>query len=92
VLRHGARQVEVQHAGLDPGHPFVDVDLENAVHLRRDHDDGRQFGQRHGTAREAGPRAARHDRPVVLVGDHHDGLHLGSGQREADDSRAALEH
>ena len=33
-VRDRAAEVEVEHAGLDPGDPSLDVDLEHPVHLR----------------------------------------------------------
>ena len=58
-----ARQVEVQHARLDPRDPAVRIDLEHAVHPGRDDDD--RVVERGRAAREAGAAPTRDERPTV---------------------------
>ena len=68
------REVEVEHAGLDPSDPVLRVDLEDPVHLRRgDHD---RSPDRHGSSGEAGARATRRDRASVPRRDANAGLNL----------------
>ena len=64
-VRDRPREVEVEHARLDPREALVGVDLEDAVHLRG-HDDDRVVDRRR-AAREAGAAPPRHERPVVAA-------------------------
>ena len=60
----GLGDLEVVDAGLEHRAPVLDVDLEDAAQLlHRDHD---AVGDGHRAAREAGARAARHERHPVL--------------------------
>ena len=47
-------EVEVDHAGLDPGHPRLGVDRQDAVHLRGDDHD--RVAERHRAAGQPGAR------------------------------------
>ena len=64
VDRHRPRQVEVEHAGLDPRPAGHRVDRQDAGHLgRRDHDGALR---RHGAAGQAGARTAGDEGDAVL--------------------------
>ena len=60
---HRAAEVEVEDAGLHPGHAGLDVDLEHPVHLGRDDHEGVVDGSR--PARQAGPAAPGDERAAV---------------------------
>ena len=81
VLRDGTGDVEVGDAGLDDDALAVEVDLEDSVHSReRDHDPARDRSR---SAREPGPRAARHERNAFPATGAHDGLHpFGRGGKD----------
>ena len=85
---HRAGQVEVQHAGLDPRDPADRIDLEHAVHLRRDDDDRVAEGRR--AAGEAGAAPPRHERPAVPPRDAHRGRDRVGRLRPAHRERVAL--
>ena len=85
---HGAGEVEVQHAGLDPRHPADRIDLEHAVQLGRDDDDRVAEGRR--AAGEAGAAPSRHEGPTVLPRDAHRGRNRVGGLRPAHRERVAL--
>ena len=83
VLRDGPGDVEVGDAGLDDDALAVEVDLEDPVHSReRDHDPARDRSR---SAREPGPRAARHERNAFPATGAHDGLHLLGGGGKDDE-------
>ena len=75
VLGDRARDVEIRDARLDDDLAAVEVDGGDPSHPRqRDHD---AVGDRQRAAREAGPRAARHERGSRgRLQIAHDGLHL----------------
>ncbi len=66
---HRVGQVEVEDAGLDPGDPIVDVDLEHPVHLRRD--DHQRLVDRSRAAGEPGSAAPGDERATVTRCDLH---------------------
>ena len=80
-VRDLATQVEVEHAGLHPGHALVGVDLEHAVELRGHDDDG--IVDRGRAAGEPGATPPGHERPVVLRRDPHRARDLVARSREA---------
>ena len=80
-VAHGAGEIEVQDAGLDPGDTRDRVDVEHAVHLRRDDHD--RIAQRRRAAGQAGAAPARHERPSVLSRDAHRGRDLVGRARPA---------
>ena len=86
-MRDGAAQVEVEHAGLDPGDTLVGVDVEDAVEPRR-HDDERVPDRRR-AAGETGATPPRHEGAVVARRDPHRGRDLAAVTREADGGGAA---
>jgi hypothetical protein len=69
---------------------LVGVDLEDAVHLRRDDHDW--LAERDRTSRETGTGTTRGERPVVSARDADTGLHLCGRQREAHDAGVAAGH
>ena len=64
-VRDRPRQVEVEHARLDPRDPLDRVDLEHAVHLGRHDDDG--VVERGRPAGEPGAAPPRDERHVVAL-------------------------
>ena len=70
------REVEIEHARLDPCRALLHVDLEHSVHLRRHDHDG--LVDRHRTTGQAGARPSGRDRATVAPSDPHATLHLGS--------------
>ena len=62
LIGDGPTQIEVEHAGLDPGHALLGIDLE---------DDDQRIADRRGTTREAGATPAGDERPVVTRRDAH---------------------
>ena len=87
-VAHGAGEIEVQDAGLDPGDPRDRVDVEHAVHLRRDDHD--RIAERCRAAGQAGAAAARDERPSVPSRDAHRGRDLVGGARPAHRDRGTF--
>ena len=85
VVRQLPAEVGVEHSGLDPGLPGVEVDGQDPVHLGRHDDDG--VVQRDGPAGQPGPRPAGNERDAVAPGRVHALLDLGGRGREDDHRR-----
>ena len=83
VRCEGACEIEVDHTRLDPRDALVGVDGQDPVHLRRDDHDRTAEGHR--TAGEPGAGTAGDERSAVCPRQPHARLHLGGGDREADD-------
>ncbi len=82
-----AREIEVEHARLHPRDPLLGIDLENAVELCGDDDDGVVDGSR--AAREAGTTPSHHERPIVACSHPHHCRDFVTAAREAHRGRAA---
>ena len=82
----GPGEIEVQHAGLHPRHPFLGVDLEDPIQLGGD--DHERVVDRRRPAGEAGTAPPRDERPVVPCRDAHCVGDLATVAREADARRA----
>ena len=77
-----------KHPGFDPRDTRDRVDVEHAVHLRRDDHD--RIAERCRTAGEAGTAAACHERPLVAARDAHRGRDLLGRPRPAHGERGTL--
>jgi hypothetical protein len=89
VLGDRLRDCEIDDAGLDDRDAIFEIDFEDAVEAReREHDAA--FGG-HRAAREAGSRAAWHDRHAGFCGRAHDRGNFRGVGGEHDDFRHRLE-
>ena len=83
-------QIEVEHAGLDPGQPVLRPHLEDAVHLGGD--DDQRVADRGGCAREPGAAAAWHHGQLVDGRDPHARRHVVGAPGEDDQPCRAFDH
>ncbi len=85
VWRHGLGHREIRDPRLDDHPPALEIDLDDPVHPGERDDDSVRV--RHGPAREAGTRAAGHERHAVIVAGADDGLHVAPSSAAAPPAR-----
>src|SRR5262249_6322277 len=84
----GTGQVQVHHAGLDDGALVFEVELQDAVHSRKDHQDSALPRQR--SAREPCAGSAAHERHVETIGESYDLYDVARRAGKHDTVRARL--
>jgi hypothetical protein len=81
-VRDGGAEIGIDDSGLDGRALIFDVDIEDAIHARKNGEDATVAGQR--TAGKTSAGAPANERSLILIGELHDALHVRGGAREDD--------
>ena len=85
---YGARDIQIDHAGLDDGAAILQVQFQDAVHTRKDDHHAASASQR--AAGESRARASANDRNLKSIGNLDDPGNVLRCVREDDDVGPAL--